>query len=118
MAINTTERLFVYGTLMPGEANHHYLQAIAGAWTRASVKGCLYPEGIGLAKGYPALIIDENAASVPGWLLTSVQLQDHWAILDEFEGFAYRRISTLVKMCDNTLVEAYVYVLAGDEKYE
>jgi gamma-glutamylcyclotransferase (GGCT)/AIG2-like uncharacterized protein YtfP len=108
-------RLFVYGTLMPGHVNHHYLQTLEGEWQQASVKGLLYPEGIGLAQGYPALVLDEHADDVPGWVLTSSQLQSHWPILDEFEGFAYRRLTTLIVARDNTVLEAYVYVLSGDE---
>ena len=115
MQLDNMPRLFVYGTLMPGKINHHYLQAIEGEWARATVKGRLYPEGIGLASGYPALVLDNHAEEVAGWLLISTQLQNHWPTLDEFEGFAYQRVTTWVTTCDNSLLEAYVYVLSGNE---
>ncbi len=120
MSVDNTGRLFVYGTLMPGEINHHYLQTIDGVWQRATIKGRLYPQGIGLATGYPALVLagqfDGKEELVPGWLLTSEHLKNHWQVLDEFEGIAYKRVTTLVTTLDNILLEAYVYVLSESNK--
>lgn len=115
MTINHgAECLFVYGTLMPGEANHHYLQSIEGVWEHAFARGHLYPEGTGLAKGYPVLVLDDTANRVPGWLLVSMSLHEHWPILDDFEGFAYCRVKERIQTGNNRLVEAYVYVLADE----
>jgi gamma-glutamylcyclotransferase (GGCT)/AIG2-like uncharacterized protein YtfP len=57
-------RVFVYGTLKPGEANHHYCQAEVMATQAAFVRGQLYD----LPFGYPALTV--GASRVYGVLLS------------------------------------------------
>ena len=49
-----TERLFVYGSLAPGESNAHVLAGIDGTWEPATVTGTLHPEGWGATLGFPA----------------------------------------------------------------
>ena len=105
------ERLFVYGTLMPGRPNEHLLRDIGGAWDAATVNGTLHPEGWGATVGYPAVIPDEQGGEVAGFLFSSENLSDHWAALDEFEGEAYERLLTKVKLKDGSTVDAYVYAL-------
>ena len=104
--------LFMYGTLMPGQSNHHHVKDIPGHWQRASVRGRLYPKGIGLAAGYPVLVPDESAEPVSGWLLVSDVLDDHWLRLDDFEGVAYTRALLEVMTETGDIIEAFVYVLA------
>jgi gamma-glutamylcyclotransferase (GGCT)/AIG2-like uncharacterized protein YtfP len=103
--------LFVYGTLMPERENHHYLASIQGSWQKASVRGKLFPDGVGLAKGYPALILNKHEQVVDGWLLSSDELTHHWQRLDEFEGIAYERVNTTVRT-EKENISAYVYVLS------
>ena len=104
-------RLFVYGTLIPGGPNEHVLQQIGGSFETGSVKGTLHPEGWGATMGYPAIKLDERGNEVQGFLFTSENLSEHWAQLDEFEGDAYQRVLTKVKLKDNRTVDAYVYTI-------
>ena len=48
-------RLFVYGTLAPGEVNEHVLAPLDGSWVPARVYGTLHAEGWGHTHGFPAL---------------------------------------------------------------
>ena len=108
------ERLFTYGTLSPGQPNAHMLQSVSGEWEAASVLGKLYPNGWGAALGYPALVLDVSGPVVQGFLLSSEELSPQWAMLDEFEGRAYRRELTQVRKSDGSYVTAYVYALNPD----
>ena len=104
-------RLFVYGTLAPGEPNHDQLDGVRGSWTPASVRGHLRRLGWGADMGYPALILDPDAERIAGQLLESDDLERHWRRLDEFEGDEYSRVLTRVDLADGREVEAFVYVL-------
>ncbi len=105
------ERLFVYGTLGPGRPNEHVLTEIGGSWKKASITGILRNEGWGSELGYPGIDIDENGGEVEGFLFISEFLADHWTALDKFEGTAYNRVLTKVKLEDGSLVEAHIYAL-------
>jgi gamma-glutamylcyclotransferase (GGCT)/AIG2-like uncharacterized protein YtfP len=105
------QRLFVYGTLQPGRANAHVLEAIGGDWQAASVVGLLSADGWGATHGYPALILAEHGAPVPGYVFSSERLADHWDELDAFEGNDYRRVVATARLAEQDTVEAYVYVL-------
>ena len=105
------ERLFVYGTLGPGRPNEHVLGAIGGTWGPAAVTGTLRQQGWGAAMGYPGIDLDEQGNEVEGFLFSSENLSCHWATLDEFEGEAYERVLTKVKLKDGSTVDAYVYAL-------
>jgi gamma-glutamylcyclotransferase (GGCT)/AIG2-like uncharacterized protein YtfP len=104
------QRLFVYGTLKPGHANAHLLEAIGGTWQPASVIGTLQPVGWGASQGYPALMLDEKGAEVHGLVFSSERLAQHWQALDEFEGDDYERVLTAARVDAGGTVEAYVYV--------
>lgn len=106
--------LFVYGTLAPGRANEHILADIVGEWTEASVRGTLYEEGWGAAQGYPGMVLDNSESIVEGFVFASIDLPDHWARLDAFEGSEYKRVTTDVKLISNDSVTAHVYVLNRD----
>jgi gamma-glutamylcyclotransferase (GGCT)/AIG2-like uncharacterized protein YtfP len=107
------ERLFVYGTLGLGRPNEHVLSAIGGSWEVATVTGTLRPEGWGAAMGYPGIDLDEQGCEIEGFLFSSENLSGHWEALDEFEGEAYERVSTKVKLKDGSAVDAYIYTLRG-----
>jgi gamma-glutamylcyclotransferase (GGCT)/AIG2-like uncharacterized protein YtfP len=104
------ERLFVYGSLKPGQANAHVLEAIGGAWQAACVTGTLHAQGWGAALGYPALVLDDNGAQVHGLVFTSENLQQHWQSLDEFEGSEYERVLATTQVDDGSTIQAWVYV--------
>lgn len=108
-----TQRLFVYGTLVPGGPNHHLLEGLGGCWAAGSVRGRLYPLGWGATMGYPAIVLDPKAEPVPGHVLTSPDLERHWRRLDEFEGEGYERVRADVELADGTVVEAYLYAVRG-----
>ncbi|WP_049237751.1 gamma-glutamylcyclotransferase family protein [Moraxella canis] len=105
------EHLFVYGTLAPGKSNHHIMTPILGTWQQAAVKGVMDEIGFGLTGGYPALVIDDTAALVQGWLLSSDELDVHWERLDAFEGTAYQRERIMTTIQTGECVSAYVYAL-------
>ncbi len=105
------QRLFVYGTLVPGGPNEHVLNEIGGSWEAATVKGILREEGWGAEMGYPGIVLDEHGNEIQGFLFSSEKLSDHWAELDEFEGKSYERVLAVVKLKDNRTVDAYIYEL-------
>ncbi len=41
------QRLFVYGTLAPGRANHKVLMNIPGSWETVTLRGTLLQDGWG-----------------------------------------------------------------------
>ena len=105
------ERLFVYGTLGPGRPNEHILADIGGNWLKATVNGTLLQKGWGAEMGYPGIVLDMNGDEIEGFIFSSDNLASHWSRLDEFEGEAYERVFTSVRLRDGNLVDAYVYAL-------
>ena len=49
----TSHTWAVYGTLAPGQPNHHVVEPFEGEWTDGLIEGDLLPEGWGAALGYP-----------------------------------------------------------------
>lgn len=110
-AVANVERLFVYGTLAPGQPYEYVVGDIAGRWQPAVVRGRLLNEGWAARFGYPGIVIDEYGADIPGFLLTSVALLHHWGRLDKFEEAGYVRQVANVMLRDGTDVQANVYAL-------
>jgi gamma-glutamylcyclotransferase (GGCT)/AIG2-like uncharacterized protein YtfP len=84
--------LFVYGTLLPGEANDGFLAALPGE--PATAKGRLYLH----PAGYPVLVLDAAAGPVEGMLFREVD-ESLLRVLDVFEGVdagLYDRVVTEV----------------------
>ena len=108
------QRLFVYGTLAPGRANHRILENIPGTWEEATLRGTLIQAGWGVAMGYPGIVPTEDGEEVEGFVFSSEHLADHWPGLDEFEGEGYERVSVTVRVNGVHDVEAYVYALNRD----
>lgn len=106
-------RLAVYGSLRPGEENHHHVADLVGRWRHGEVRGTLYEAGWGAVRGYPGVIRDPDGASIRVELLESRALAERWGRLDEFEGPGYRRILIVVDTHDGPVV-ANLYVLADD----
>lgn len=88
----TSRTLAVYGTLAPGEPNHHIVAPLGGEWTHGVVEGELLSEGWAVALGYRALRPRPGGAVVAVQVLLSPRLADAWPALDEFEGPEYQRI--------------------------
>jgi len=103
-------RLATYGTLSPGQINHHQLAGLKGRWVRGTVRGTRFDSGWGAALGFPGLILDPSGPAVEVHLFESQDLPGHWARLDEFEGPGYRRVVTGVHTADGEL-SAHIYVL-------
>ncbi|MCD6187415.1 MAG: gamma-glutamylcyclotransferase [Desulfuromusa sp.] len=105
------KKLFIYGTLGPDRPNEHIMRNIGGTWEKASVIGILRQEGWGSAMGYPGITLDKEGDKVEGFLFSSDKISKHWPELDEFEGEAYERVLTTVKLQNETVVDAYIYTL-------
>ena len=88
----TSRTLAVYGTLAPGQPNHHVVAPLGGEWTDGLIEGDLFPTGWGAALGYPAFRPRVGGAAVAVQLLTAPLLATAWPALDRFEGPEYRRI--------------------------
>ncbi|MCI1033777.1 gamma-glutamylcyclotransferase family protein [Raoultella terrigena] len=103
--------LFVYGTLGPGRPNAHILEHIGGTWQEGHVGGSLSDKGWGAEMGYPGMVLDDSGNRVQGFLFTSENLQNHWQLLDEFEGSEYERVTVEVTISSGQTVKSYIYML-------
>ncbi len=104
-------RLAVYGSLAPGESNHHVLADLTGEWFGGMVRGQLLQVGWASDLGYSALRWDPNGEDVPVKLFVSAHLRDHWDRLDAFEGDHYRRDLVTVHHPGREISVANVYVV-------
>jgi gamma-glutamylcyclotransferase (GGCT)/AIG2-like uncharacterized protein YtfP len=107
--MDAAHRLATYGTLAPGSPNHHQLDGLDGRWVEGQVFGTLVEAGWGAGLGYPALVLDPEAAAIGVHVFESVDLPAHWSRLDEFEGPGYRRVVTVVHTAAGD-VDAFIYV--------
>ena len=110
MDLGPEHRLAVYGSLAPGESNHHQLAGLAGEWMRGVLRGERRDQGWGTAGGFPGLRLDPNGGEVAVQVFSSPDLPAHWARLDRFEGADYRRVTVEVTTADGP-VAAQVYVV-------
>ncbi|OHB27806.1 MAG: hypothetical protein A2790_14250 [Phenylobacterium sp. RIFCSPHIGHO2_01_FULL_69_31] len=108
--MNRDHRLAVYGSLAPGQANHHQLAGLGGGWQPGVVRGWLVDSGWGAAAGYPGLRPDPMGPEVMVQLFTSEDLPDHWDRLDAFEGEEYERVPVDVDL-GTYRVQAHIYAL-------
>lgn len=106
--------LAVYGSLAPGEVNHHHLVNLVGTWQSGTVRGRLVKKGWGDGLGFPALIPDPDGDLIDVQLLTCDLLPEHWGRLDAFEGREYQRIQLPVELSDGHRVMANIYIAACD----
>ena len=88
----TSHTLAVYGTLAPGQPNHHVVAPLGGEWTDGLIEGDLIPLGWGAALGYPGFRPRAGGEAVAVKVLTVPSLATAWPDLDRFEGPGYRRI--------------------------
>ena len=104
-------RLATYGTLAPGQPNHHILKGLNGTWVRGWVSGTLRNAGWGAAQGYPGIELNPAGNDVEVHVFQSEELVEHWARLDEFEGDGYQRQVAQVRT-QAGMLEASIYALA------
>lgn len=105
------QRLFTYGTLCPGRENAHILADIDGQWCKAFVKGVVHVLDWGPDRGLTAIVLDQQADKVAGYLLSSEELEAHWPHIDAFEGFQYQRVEVEVELESGELLRAWIYVM-------
>ena len=74
------------------------------------MRGTLAHAGWGAGLGYPALVLDPDAAPVEVHVFESADLPAHWSRLDHFEGSGYRRVPATVSTTTGRL-DAFIYVL-------
>ena len=106
-----TNRLFVYGTLAPGQSNAHVLADLVGTWEKASVNGTVYQVAWGPASGYPGILLNEDDGDAAGLIFSSDALPAHWERLDAFEGEGYTRVLVTARLQSGSTVQAFVYSL-------
>ena len=89
--MHATHRLFVYGTLLPGEPRWPSIERFAETTADATAPGTLWDTG----RGYPAAVF-AGATDVPGAVITirAEQWDEVIEHLDlvEGEGVLYRRV--------------------------
>jgi gamma-glutamylcyclotransferase (GGCT)/AIG2-like uncharacterized protein YtfP len=88
----TSHTLAVYGTLAPGQPNHHVVVPLGGEWTDGLIEGDLLPVGWGAALGYPGFRPRVGGDAVAAQVLSAPLLATAWPTLDRFEGPGYGRI--------------------------
>lgn len=104
-------KLFVYGTLKPGQTNEWVLQKIGGRWKEATARGHIQQPEPGHFS-YPRFTPDPTAPKVKGHLFISFRLPRFWDKLDHFEGAAYQRLLIPVQHSDGVRDVANVYAAA------
>ncbi|WP_027410529.1 gamma-glutamylcyclotransferase [Anoxybacteroides tepidamans] len=103
--------VFVYGTLLVGEMNHHiaapYLQNVRPG----KVNGKLYDVG-----SYPALVVGEEGEVVGEWLTVTAEGLKQMDMLEDYEegrcNNEYERI--WIRDCEQD-IEGYVYIYAKEK---
>lgn len=125
IVVTAPSTLFVYGTLMRGEARHGLVQA-ATRIEPATIEGRLYDTG----RGYPALVdaSTPNDPRVSGEALffDAAALAREWPRLDDYEGYSacwpasslYLRVTRPITLDDGTRLEAWVYVMPAAREGE
>ena len=103
-------RLAIYGTLAPGQVNHHIVEGIGGRWLKGRVHGRLIQAGWGAEHGCPGMHLDPQGEVIDVNVLEADNLPDHWERLDAFEGDEYARVRTQAETNEG-LVEVHIYVL-------
>lgn len=101
-------RIFVYGTLMPGEPLWPVLAPYAASWERAFAAGRLWDTG----QGYPGVRFYAAGEPVPGVVvgLLPSRVAEALDVLDEIEeeGRLYRRVEI-----ETTAGPAFAYEWLG-----
>jgi gamma-glutamylcyclotransferase (GGCT)/AIG2-like uncharacterized protein YtfP len=105
-AAGSGNRLVVYGSLAPGEENHHVVAGLEGTW-----QPCVITGTIDIHDGYRIFRWEKDGERVHAQMLISRDLPENWRRLDEFEGADYRRVVIPAEL-EGRLVLASVYTAA------
>ncbi|MGB5944488.1 gamma-glutamylcyclotransferase family protein [Paenisporosarcina sp.] len=105
--------LFVYGTLLHGETNHHVLNGATLLYTGGVLQAKMYDTG----NGYPTIELAEGSTIVGD----IYEIPDHmWLNLDDLEGHTgnpttdlYSKEIVKVRTLDG-LIEAVVYTICDE----
>lgn len=103
------ERLFVYGSLAPGENNAHVMADINGEWQPATLRGTMLNPDWRSTGGYPSMILATDSGSIEGLVFESKDLANHWTMLDSFEGDGYQRELSEAELQGGETVAVFVY---------
>ena len=105
-------RLFVYGTLVPGDvAWPHLARWVVGEPVAAAVPGALYDTG----RGYPAATFPADADGLVHGVVADLRpdlIERAWRSLDRYEGHEYERV--MVRTTEGDEVFAYVWIAPLD----
>lgn len=104
--------LIVYGSLAPGESNHHVISHIDGVWHKAKIKGKIIDNGWSKRQGYPEYKSVSNGESeiLDVLVFMSEKLEHYWQDIDEFEGTEdYRRITIPCTLDNGEEMTASIY---------
>ena len=99
-----SRKLVAYGTLAPGQPNHHVIEEIGGAWTRCVVRGSVQFE-----RGFPVLTWNPSGGELEAHLLISGDLPKAWSRIDSFEGSGYKR-HLIPSTANGEVIVSNVYV--------
>lgn len=105
------DKLFVYGTLKPKFSNHYILEEIGGKCIEVTLFGYQFDKQWEKQTGYPGLIESDLNSKVDGFVFISDNLCNNLGVLDAFETDAYSRKIVPIHLKDNTIVDAFVYVI-------
>jgi nicotinate-nucleotide--dimethylbenzimidazole phosphoribosyltransferase len=104
-AVTPVDGLFVYGSLRSAHPAHALVSPyVAGALPATTTGRLLVMDG-----GYPGLL-DDLDAHVTGELLELRDVDAALAVLDEYEGAAYRRVLRAVTLANGSERRAWCYV--------
>ena len=107
--MRSDQRLAVYGSLGPGEANHDELDGLSGGWQPGTVRGWRLESGWGAATSYPGLRPDPAEPQVAVRLFTSPELPAHWA--GSMRSRATRTSAWRSRSMRGRVVSAQIYAL-------
>ena len=109
---NPQNKLFVYGTLIPGRENHQILKDVEGNWGKFSVNGSIVEiDGLKYFQWIP-----KEKEIIEGQLFESNNIIKYWKEIDRFEGQKYERQLACQKERDNLMVFTY-YAKNQDNSY-
>jgi len=103
--------LIIYGSLAPGEANHHIISHINGIWLKAFVNGLIIDNGWSTRTGYPEFQrMDDASERVEVLAFVSEDLDTYWDQIDEFEGTEqYKRVTISCELENGKVMDAFIY---------
>jgi gamma-glutamylcyclotransferase (GGCT)/AIG2-like uncharacterized protein YtfP len=98
-------RLAAYGSLLPGQENHHQISRLVGEWIDGYVEGVLHLNRSSEEERFPKMVWDLSGNLEAVCVFHSAALPECWERIDAFEGrFSYRRNLVPVMTDQGTLV--------------